>query len=344
MVTYPPQQPGPGWPDRPGPDEPQQPVRYDIEPYDQSYGQSAGYGPPQYDAGPGPAQPYSGPPQSAQPYSGQPYPGQPQSGQPYPTAGHAYQQGGPPGYPMGPQPTPPGGSRSPLPFILGGVGLIAVLAVIFTVVIVATRDGSDPTPGPSASASDSASASPSGSPSPTDGPDSDGVYGDKIVDVDSGLYFTKITGSDWQVGVPAGSTAKEFDHPVGQYVPLGSSNYSAVQIGQLTDDFGYTGPEDLEKVRGELVDSILKNYYFDGAKKDAKIKDEALTQYGHKAWLWAYHVTYSGSTVASGESVVIAILDTGSGKAGAFWGTVPDGHNDQISDMTDAAASLNIRA
>ncbi|MGA8112885.1 MAG: hypothetical protein WCA46_04385, partial [Actinocatenispora sp.] len=102
-MTYPPQQPGPGWSGQPGPDEPRQHPSFDVQPDEQSAGSGQfyevpgagqadpgysgpGYGPAgPYPAAPRSAQPYSGPPTSGQPYPGQPYPpGQPASGQPYP--------------------------------------------------------------------------------------------------------------------------------------------------------------------------------------------------------------------------------------------------------------------
>ncbi|MGA8116272.1 MAG: hypothetical protein WCA46_21650, partial [Actinocatenispora sp.] len=247
-----------------------------------------------------------------------------------------YRPGPPPGFP------PPRPRSSRMPFVLGGVALLVVLAIVVTVVVVVNRNTGDPVVDPSPSVVES--GSPAASASPSEGPDENGVYGDKMIHAGTGLYFTMIDSSDWQAGVPEHAEADEFVDPVGQYVDLGSGNYAVAQIGEVRDDFTYTGPEDLESVKTDLVSSILKNHYFDGAEKDTKVQDEALSQYGHKSWLWAYHVTYSGSSEASGESVVIAVLDVGDGRAAAFWGTVPDGHNGLITDMTDAAGTLNFRA
>ncbi|MBQ0926429.1 hypothetical protein [Saccharopolyspora endophytica] len=119
-MTYPPQQPPGqgGWGQQPGGQYPQQPG-----------GQFPPSGGQQYPQQPGGAYPPSG---------GQQYPQQPQAGypqQPYPSP---YGQ---PGY--GGQPPK---KKSPLPWILGGVGGLVVIGVIIALVLAFTGGPGDPRP------------------------------------------------------------------------------------------------------------------------------------------------------------------------------------------------------
>jgi hypothetical protein len=240
---------------------------------------------------------------------------------------------------------PPGGGfvppkkRSPLPFVLGGVGLLVVVVIVIAVVVFATKSKS----GSHGATGRSPSAAASKSPSPTSStPAGDGVQGDKIVDKATGWYFKK-AGSPWQNTVhPA---AAEIENPVGQTVMLGSHSSAVIEVGELNSQFGYTGPDDLEKVKSAVATSILKNYYGpDGAKVDPSQRhiDERLTQYSRKSWLWAFEVTYTSSAgKQTGEYVVIAVMDAGNGKAAAIWGSVPDGHDDLKADVNKAIGSVN---
>jgi hypothetical protein len=356
-VTYPPQPPNSGWPDQPpsGGQPPQQPpypgapdphgAQQPPQQYEQySFGDNTDQGwqspPQQYEQSPfgqpmG-GTPMSGPPMSGPPMSGAPMSGAPMSGQPLsgpPVSGQpTYQQAGP-GFPP-----PPPTKRSPLPFVLGGVALVVVAAIVVGVVVFASRGGKTPqaddSPSPRESASTSASASPT--PSAVAG---DGVQGDKIVDQATGWGFT-MAGSPWKNEVHP--TATEIEGAVGQSVALDTNVYATIQLGQLAGSFSYSGPDDLEKTKSDLATAMLKSYYGDGAKVDPSQKhvDEKLTQYGHKAWLWAFEVKYTDNGSSMGEYVVIAVLDAGGGKAGAFWGSVPDGHDDLKNQMVDAASSL----
>ncbi len=359
-VSYPPQPPGPGWPpQQPTPGQPpeQSPFaaadphgpgpqssgyeQYSLEPqsdpgqqnwgqptqpYGQPYGQSYGQPGPEFQQSP-----MSGPPASGAPMSGAPMSGAPMSGPP------PYQPGGRFG--------PPPKKRSALPFLLGGVALLIVVAVVVGVVVFVNRSTDDG----NHRASTSGSPSPSGSPSASASPSApaaagDGVQGDHIVDTATGWFFKKRDG-DWKDTVnPA---ASELLNPVGQTVSLSGGLSACIEIGQLRSDFHYTGPSDLEDVKSALATSILKNYYGHGAKVDPKQKhtDQKLTQYGRKAWLWAFHVNYTSSAgSATGEYVVIAVLDAGNGKAAAFWGSVPNGHDTLKKDMMAAAGTLNVQS
>lgn len=348
-MTYPPQPPGPGWPDQPPPggQPPQQPPypgapdpfgaqqqppqQYEQYTFDSGAGDQSWQNPPQQYEQPGYGQPMSGPPMSGPPMSGVPMSGQPLSGPP--VSGQPMYPGGP-GFPT----PPPPAKRSPLPFVLGGVALLVVAAIVVGVVVFASKGGKKPqaddSPSPKVSSSASASASPS--PSAVAG---DGVQGDKIVDQATGWGYT-MAGSPWKNEVHP--TVTEIKGAVGQSVELSDNVYSTLSIGQLADSFSYSGPGDLEKTKSDLATAMLKNYYGDGAKVDPSQKhiDEELTQYGHKAWLWAFEVKYTDRGKAMGEYVVIAVLDAGGGKAGAFWGSVPDGHDDLKKQMVDAAGTI----
>ncbi|TDD07218.1 hypothetical protein E1181_10340 [Saccharopolyspora terrae] len=127
-MTYPPQQPPGqgGWGQQPGGQYPQQPG-----------GQFPPSGGQQYPQQPG-TQPYPQPGGAYPPSGGQQYPQQPQAGypqQPYPSP---YGQ---PGY--GGQPRK---KKSPLPWVLGGVGGLVVIGVIIALVLAFTGGPGDPRP------------------------------------------------------------------------------------------------------------------------------------------------------------------------------------------------------
>lgn len=138
VMTYPPQQPGPGGPQGP----------YGPQGQPNPYGQQPGVpqGPPQYgQPGQQPYDPYS---QPAQPPYGQPQqPGQPGPyGQPVPGYGQPGEWGqqpyGPPPQGQPPYGMPPAGfgqpggygvppgKKSPLPWILAGGGVLVVVAIV----------------------------------------------------------------------------------------------------------------------------------------------------------------------------------------------------------------------
>ncbi|ROP36224.1 hypothetical protein [Saccharothrix texasensis] len=129
-MSVPPQQPGPHG-QQPG-QFGQQPGQFGQQP---GYGQQpGGYPPPGQGFPQGGQQPGYGPPPGGYPQQGQPGPGQP----PYGPPGQFNQPGyGQPGGFGGPYGTPP--KKSPLPWILGGVGAVAVIAVV--VVLIMTMGG-----------------------------------------------------------------------------------------------------------------------------------------------------------------------------------------------------------
>ncbi|MGA8112886.1 MAG: hypothetical protein WCA46_04390 [Actinocatenispora sp.] len=357
-MTYPPQPSGPGWQQQPPPGQnpEQQPYGGYPDPsgqspagYGQPYGQ-AGYGQPgdgQYgdaalpnwqQAGPyGPPnvdysqQSMGGPPMSGPPMSGGPMSGPPVSGQPMYPPGSGF-----------PPPPPPTKSKA-LPVILGGVAVVVVAALVVGIVLF-VRSGSDKPDHPSTASSQRAKSGPSAASSPSTAPSvGAGVQGDKIIDTATGWFFKKRDGTWRDVPQPA---ASEISNPVGQSVALGDGSYATIEIGQLGPDYEYSGPKDLKTVKSDLATSMLKHYYGNGAKVDAKQnhKDQQVTQYGYQAWLWAFHVTYASGGADKSEYVVIAVLDSGEGTAAAFWGSVPSGNDALEKDMLKAAGTLQKKA
>jgi len=338
IVTYPPQQPGQGQPYDPYQQFPNQPGANQPPPNQPPPNQPFPDSP--FPADPQP--PMSGPPMSAPPGGGFPVSGPPVSGPPTsgsPVSGGA---GMPPyqsGFPVPGMPTPPPQKkRSPLPWLLALCGVLVVAIVVVSIIVIA-KPGShqaSPSTSSSASASGGASPSPSAVPSPSEGA---GVEGDKIVDSATNWEYTK-AGSPWKdVALPV---VTEIDNAVGQSIVLDTGSYATIELGELDSSFGYTGPSDLETIKSDVATAMLKKYYGEGAKPDSSKDhlDEKLTQYGHKAWLWAFDVKYTSSGSDYTEYVVMAVLDAGGGKAALFWGSVPDGHDTYKNDMIDAASSL----
>lgn len=276
------------------------------------------------------------PPGGGAPTSGSPTSGGPVSGPPVSGGG----VGGPPPYQGGgyqaPPPQPP--RRSPLPFLLAACAVLGVAVIIVGIIAIvrpSSHPSADKSPSPHPSSS-SAAPSPSGTASPTPGA---GVEGKDIVDSATGWRFKK-AGSPWKnVAEPV---IGEIDNPVGQSVQLGYQSYATMEIGKLDSQFGYTGPSDLKSVKSTVVTEMLSKYYGDGATPNSKKShlNEHLKQYGYDAWLWAYDVSYTAGGTSYTEYVVMAVLDSDSGAAAMFWGSVPDGNNALKNDMINAASSL----
>lgn len=129
-MSVPPQQPGP-YGQQPG-QFGQQPGQFGQQP---GYGQQpGGYPPPAQGFPQGGQQPGYGTPPGGYPQQGQPGPGQQPYGQPGQFNQPGYGQPGGFGDPYG---TPP--KKSPLPWILGGVGALVVIGVV--VVLITTMGG-----------------------------------------------------------------------------------------------------------------------------------------------------------------------------------------------------------
>jgi hypothetical protein len=343
-VTYPPQQPAP-WPGQPPYGSGGQPDPYGQDPgaYGGSNGYGPGYGPQDYvepSAPPGYG-PSSAPP-SAQPSGPPGYdPGyDPGYGPGYQEA-YGYQQPGyappqpfgGPGYAPPPMPPPAPKKSSPLPWIIGGGAALIVVVLVIVTAVVMTGGKKHPSTATSSSASASASPSPSISLDPT-----------RVTDPATGLSYKKL-GSPW---VPLSMSIREFRNPVGQQVKTqntGNGWYAVITMGALdTGAYPYTGPADLQKTTDTMAGAMIKKYYPANVKTDKKFSDEGGTQNGHQAWVWAYHVSYSESGVDSkGESVEIALVDLGNGKAGGFYASVPDTRaSDLLTDVKNAADSITI--
>jgi hypothetical protein len=322
-VTYPPQQPDP-WSGQPpyGPGAGSGQYGQDPGGYGGSNGYGPGYGPQDYvDPSAPPAYDQS----SAPPAYQQPYGGYQQPGYAPP------QQYGGPGY--APPPPPPKKGGSPLPWILGGAAVLVVVVLVVVGAVVLAGGQKHPPNGRSGSPSTSASPSPSISLDPT-----------RVTDPATGISFKKL-GSPWQ---PMTFSIKEFKSPVGEQVKTqstGSGWYAVICVGALdTGAYPYSGPSDLQKDTDAMAAAMVKKYYPANVKTDKKFSDEGGTQNGHKAWVWAYHVTYSESGVDStGESIEIALVDVGNGRAAGFYTSVPDTRaSDLLPDIKDAADSITI--
>jgi hypothetical protein len=325
-VTYPPQQPDP-WSGQPPYGSGPQPGPYGPDPggYGGSNGYGPGYGPQDYvepsappDYGQSSAPP-SGPPGYGDPYGYQQQPAY-QPTQPFP---------GGPGY--GPPPPPPSKGGSPLPWILGGGAALLVVVLVIVVAVVMTGGTKHPPNG------QSKSPTPSSSPSVSTDPN-------KVTDTATGISFTKL-GSPW---VPTTFKIKEFTETTGEQAQTqttGSGWYAVICMGPLnTSTYPYSGPSDLQKDTDTMAAAMIAEYYPKNAKPDKKYSDSGGTQNGHQAWVWAYHVSYSESGVDSkGESVEIALVDLGNGKAGGFYTSVPDTRaSDLLPQVKNAVDSLQI--
>ncbi|GIH26114.1 hypothetical protein Aph01nite_44240 [Acrocarpospora phusangensis] len=305
-------------------------------------------------SGPG-ASPQGPPPQPQQPQPQQqmpqqqwgPGPGaQPQWGQPNPTA-------------MMPQPQfgPPPKSSSPLPWILGGVAAVVVLALVAGAAFffinqrdetpIARPPASEPalppetlppteevpTPGPTQQ------QAPTQLPQPT---------GDRIEDPLAGLSYL-FPGDPWTV--PEASSINAPNNPV---MPVFTSGYQAISqenfdgqegshwvgsiyASRLPDPFPYSGPQDLQNVASALLVTYEPIFYTPAHERKI-VKNEAIKVSGKDAWIVSYVMDFSEQSKANKwkwktESGAFVLVDQGPGqRPSMFYASIPDNLNVSVLD------------
>ncbi|MFE3452897.1 hypothetical protein ACFXJ8_28615 [Nonomuraea sp. NPDC059194] len=347
--------------------------------------QAPGSGPgaqPYHAAGPGPQfqAPGSGQPYQA-PGSGQPYQA-PGSGQPYqapgqhpgpgsgagpqyaaPGSGPGYQAQGPQyGQPQwgggtmqlpAPDFGPPPKSGGAMPWILGGVGAVLVIALIAgAAFFIVNRGGettttmptpsstteTDPLPSPSETAppTESPTDTPTESPTQGTGAELPAPADGRITDPKTGLSFPA-PGEPWSVPKSA-----DINNPnpssqqwtagmsaVSQEKYDGESDWTgSIYSGELNESYPYQSADDLRSATGTVLIDFARFYPIKHERN--VLQDKAITVDGHKGWLLEYEMDFTAESEKKKyqwkkERAAIAVIDRGEGKRPALlYISVPD--------------------
>ncbi|MFD1935772.1 DUF2510 domain-containing protein [Nonomuraea mangrovi] len=246
---------------------------------------------------------------------------------------------------------PPPKSGGAMPWILGGVGAVLVLALIAGAAFIFVNRGGEttttmPTPAPTTETdplpTPSESPTPSSSDSPTD-PPTQGTGAElpapadgRITDPKTGLSFAA-PGDPWSVPRSA-----EINNPdpnaqqwsagvsaVSQEKYDGESDWTgSIYSGELNESYPYEGVDNLRAATGTVFIDFARFY---PVKHERKIlQDKAITVDGHKGWLLEYEMDFTAESEKKSyqwkkERAAIAVIDRGEGKRPALlYLSVPD--------------------
>ncbi|MEU7892727.1 hypothetical protein AB0B45_07660 [Nonomuraea sp. NPDC049152] len=241
---------------------------------------------------------------------------------------------------------PPPKSGGAMPWILGGIGAVLVLALIAgAAFVILKRNGETtttmPTPSttetdPLPTPSESPTQSPTESPTQDPGADLPAPAEGRITDPKTGLSYpapgepwsvpksAEINNPDpnaqqWSAGVRALSQEK-YD---GQGDWMGS-----IYSGELHESYPYQGVDNLRAATGTVFIDFARFYPI---KHERNIlQDKAITVDGHKGWLLEFEMDFTAESEKKNykwkkERAAIAVIDRGEGKRPALlYLSVPD--------------------
>lgn len=256
-----------------------------------------------------------------------------------------------PGQP--PQPRP----STKLPWIIGGVGAVILVAAVVVAAVFLVNNGSPGStaagPTPTTAAPTQAPSEPSPEPTPEPSSPVDDVpaelpkpSGDRITDPVAGLSYL-FPGEPWEV--PPANQVNSPD-PAAQrwssgYQTISHENYDdqggtwtgSVFAGPLNENVPYTGPESLRNTAA----TFLVNYeplYYPLPHERKILKDEAIEVSGKKAWLLKFELDFTKGAEVNGwkwkkEVGAVVLVDQGENKRPAmFYVSVPDNLDTALVD------------
>ncbi|GGQ03318.1 hypothetical protein GCM10010187_19050 [Actinomadura coerulea] len=168
----------------------------------------------------------------------------------------------------------------------------------------------------------------------------------RVNDVHSGLSYPRLA-APWQVptkknklGTPGWS---------GQQILLTERHAGRFWYGQLLTgtlipslQSAYQGPDSVKTVAGLAAKGYEAQYYA-FPHKSAPLASQALNVGGHKGWLVASYLTYKRSGVrATGEIVVMAVVDTGRKAPAVVFASMPNTNRKQWPDVNQFLGQLKI--
>jgi hypothetical protein len=173
-----------------------------------------------------------------------------------------------------------------------------------------------------------------------------------VADASSGLSY-RLLSSPWQRGCPGVLDAPMFSWTAGEHAVAGQVNIGGTMIdwhgnacsGQLQQQFGYSGPADLESVTTSVANTVDPLYYA-GLSNYRTIQSSAtMLVSGHQAWVVTFLITYpdaaSEGLAWTSEAGAVVVVDRGAGRAPAvFYASVPS--NLGTSDVGTLVGSLRL--
>ena len=288
------------------------------------------------------------------PETGPPSGGFPPAGPAGPATG-GFSQSGPPsggfpppgpatgGYPPGPPPP----RNNPGRFLL--IGLVALIVVLLGAggFVLATGDDDETSPNPTTTtAEDDGTTTTTGddgttTPTTAEEPDSEFVS-------TGGLTFTRLP-EPWQDWVSNGQTPiPELEGTAGQFVvvqeqaPSGGQWIGNLLIGDMTSSIPYSGEADLPTAAQALSDTLIANYYVEGAAASI-LRETEVTIDGHPGYFIHNEVTFQQEGLeTTREKVVIVVVDTGRPRPGVFWASIPYNRIDLNEGMDEVYRTLQV--
>jgi PAS domain-containing protein len=121
----------------------------------------------------------------------------------------------------------------------------------------------------------------------------------QVADVTSGLSYRQFS-APWQQGCPSGLSTPMLDWTAGEntvagHVSIGGSVidwHGLACSGPLAQQFGYTGPAELEAAAASLLAAIDPAYYAGVRHSRTTEIDKATRVSGHQAWEIEFTMTY----------------------------------------------------
>nr|WP_062341346.1 DUF2510 domain-containing protein [Herbidospora sakaeratensis] len=268
---------------------------------------------------------------------------------------------------FGAPPKPP----SPLPWVLGGVGIVLVIALVVAGAFVFLNQGSsepaiarppatEPAPPPQTEqAPPQEQVPPPDQQQPQQQPPQPSITSfpqpedGRIHDSVSGLSY-KFLGRPWKVSDP-----KTMNAPNDPTYPLFTSGYGAVSqpgyngregadwmgtvaAAQLPQMLPYRGVEDLEVVTTTLLSAYEPAFYSIPHEREI-IRNEAIKVGDRDAWIIEYKMDFSAESKANDykfktESGAFVLVDMGEGERPSFfYVSIPDNlKSEQVGDVLDS--------
>jgi hypothetical protein len=238
----------------------------------------------------------------------------------------------PAGSPVRPQ------KRSSLGWILGGLAVVAVLAVALILVIrnlSAAGGGSGPTPvDPSAASPCPEAASPSSTPPAQTG---DRVRSGRLSYPRLGDPFSAPTPD---ARTPFGRDVQNQEATVETKADGSPSWVAAVLIARLLAGDGFYGPEQGARV---VATCVIGRFYGDAEVQRADRRNQAISVDDHPAWVIEMHLTFDIPGIKTkGELATIVVVDTADGEAGLFYASLPDTSPQFLEPARTALAELTV--
>jgi len=264
---------------------------------------------------------------------------------PPPTSGeHAPPLPGPPvpGPGVPPPAAPPRDNRQPL--LIGLVVLIVVLLGVGGFLLLSGDDDESATGGTTTTTEDEPTTTTERQTTTTERETTTTTVGSPTSEYVSsgGLTYTRLPEpwEDWQSA--GGGFVPEITGAAGQFVvvqeqtPTGGQWIGNVLIGDLATTFSYSGEEDLPDATHAFADSLIANYYVEGAESSI-VRETEVTIDGHPGYFIHHELTFEMEGLeTTREKVITVLVDTGRRRPGAFFASIPYNRAD-LNDGLDAA-------